>query len=177
MRLIVTALALVFMASFANAEISWQVGRFGPGTELVMKNRAETFTHIKRGAQSGVHTFDVFGAGQDYLGSYQTNDRGDILRSMAFDGAITQFVPSRCNRTVGECRFTVIHPDGFQEPRTRVTVETRDGLHYREYGLDGLMAEGELDLDKDGTPEGGWIKDKLKDKTRTTFKRVLIAMK
>lgn len=180
MRAIFAALALVFMASLAQADIAWKVDRMGAGSMLVMKDRAGALTHIKRGTEGALHVFDVYagqGARAQFAGSYKTNAKGDVVETIAFDGAVTRFVPHRCNRTVGECKFTMVHPDGFQEPRVRVTHAIRGGLEYREYGLDGLMTEGQMMVDKDGTAKDGWQRDDKKDEQKQRTKRVLLALK
>lgn len=179
MRAQIAALALIFMAPMAQADIAWKVDRFGTGSTMVMADRAGDLTHVKRGTEGALHVFDVY-AGQGrhggFAGSYKTNAQGDVVEATAFDGAVTRFVPHRCNRTVGECHFTMVHPDGFKENRVRVTQETKGGLQYREYGLDGLIAEGALQLDANGASKGGWQRKKNADEKKQKHRRVLLAM-
>ncbi|MFW2589637.1 hypothetical protein [Sagittula sp. SSi028] len=180
MRARIIALGLTFMASMAQADIAWNVDRIGAGSTMVMSDRAGELTHVKRGTQGALHVFDVFagqGGAGGFAGSYKTNARGDVVETVAFDGAVTRFVPHRCNRTVGQCNFTVVHPDGFTEPRTRVTTEVNGGLQYREYGLDGLMTEGALHLDANGTSKGGWQRQKNADEKKRRHRRIVLALK
>ena len=180
MRALLIALALTFTASLAQADIDWKVERFGAGSQLVLADRTGALTHVKRGTDGALHIFDVYagqGAAATFVGSYKTTARGDVVETIAFDGAKTRFVPHRCNRTLGDCQFTMIHPDGYAEPRSRVTKAIRGGFGYREYGLDGLIAEGQLKLDANGATKGGWKKDKPKEERKTRIKRVLIALK
>ncbi|EBA08458.1 hypothetical protein [Sagittula stellata] len=180
MRALTIALALFFMANPAHADIGWKVDRFGPGSVMVMKDRSGATTHVSRGTDGNLHVFDVYdgrGASAEFVGRYKTTARGDVVETVAFDGAVTRFVPNRCNRTEGTCRFTVIHPDGFAEPRTRVTRATRGGLRYQEFGLDGLIAEGVLTLDGNGAAKGGWTADAPNEERKLRTKRVLVALK
>lgn len=145
---------------------------------MVMKDRTGVLSHVKRGTSGDTHMFDIFaGQGRDaeYLGGYKVNARGEVIQTTAFDGAVTRYAPHRCSRTLGKCTFTVTHVDGFVEQRTRVTEATADGLRYREYGADGLMSEGALQLDQIGAAKSGWRKGPGKRKTRS--RRVMIALK
>lgn len=179
MRILILSLLVAFAASHASADITWNAGRMGPGSMLVMQDAEGAVTHVKRGTQNGLHVFDTY-AGTDrtarYIGSYTVTGRGEVTATIAADGAVTSYAPHRCTRTLGTCRFVVTHPDGFVEPRTRVTEATATGLRYREYGLDGLIAEGALDLDGMGVAKKGWRKDG-KDKRKVRTKRVRIALK
>lgn len=189
MRTLLIALALTFSASLvqadvgtssASSDIAWKVAGMGAGSTLVMKDRAGVLTHIKRGTEGALHVFDVYageGARAEFAGSYKTNAKGDVVQSVAFDGAVTQFIPNRCNRTVGECHFTMVHPDGFREQRVRVTHAIRGGLEYKEYGLGGLLTEGQLIVDKTGTAKDGWQRDDTKDEQKQRTRRVLLALK
>lgn len=180
MRGLLAALCWIFLGTVAHADIAWQLDRFGAGSMLVMKDRSGAIAHVKRGTEGTMHVFDVYkgqGPTAAFVGRYKTTPRGDVVETVAADGAVTRFVPHRCNRTLGTCSYTMVHPDGFTEPRQRVTEATRSGLRYRDYGLDGLMAEGTQDLDDTGTPKGG-VQDKRpsgEGKTRT--RRILLAMK
>ena len=180
MRALTLVLALFFTANTVHADIAWQVDRFGPGSVMVMKDRSGAMTHVARGTEGNLHVFDVYdgtGGSADFVGRYKTTARGDVVETVAFDGAVTRFVPNRCNRTEGTCRFTMIHPDGFAEPRTRVTRATRAGLRYQEFGLDGLMAEGALELDGNGAAKAGWTTDAPNEERKLRVRRVLVALK
>ncbi|MDA7423509.1 hypothetical protein [Thalassococcus lentus] len=179
MRFLILALSLAFSASVAAADISWKADRMAAGSVMVMKDSAGAITHVKRGQSGDLHVFDTFnGQGRNaaYIGSYHTNARGEVTALIAADGAVTRFAPHRCTRTVGKCSYTVIHSDGFQEQRTRITEETRNGLRYQEFGLDGLIAEGALELDEIGAAKSGWKKQRGQGR-KVRSKRVLIALK
>ena len=179
MRILIVALVLAFQTSLAAADIALRADRMAPGSMMIMQDSQGLVTHVKRGVEAGQHVFDTFagkGASAVYIGSYTTNDRGDVTAMIASDGAVTRFAPHRCNRTPGRCDFTITHVDGFKEPRTRVTEATANGLRYQEYGLNGLVAEGALDLDGNGLARKGWKKEKS-DSRKTRTKRVLIALK
>lgn len=179
MRTLILALSFALSASVAAADISWRADRMAPGSVMVMKDSAGEITHVKRGMERGEHLFDTFagrGANAAYIGSYRVNERGEVTATIAADGAVTTYSPHRCTRTLGKCQFTVTHADGFVEPRSRVTRPTRTGFEYQEFGLDGLIAEGGLELDQIGAAKKGWSKQRGQGrKTRT--KRVLIALK
>lgn len=178
MRTLITALVLSFISSMAFADIAWRAGDMGLGSVMVMKDRTGVMTHVKRGSNGDRHEFDLFaGQGQnaEFLGSYKVNGRGEVTETVAIDGAVTTYAPHRCTRTLGKCQFTVTHADGYVENRTRVTEATRGGLRYWEYGADGLMSEGAMQLDQLGAAKSGWKKGRSKRKTRT--RRVLIALK
>ncbi|MBO9464028.1 hypothetical protein TRP8649_00462 [Pelagimonas phthalicica] len=182
MRHMIAALTLTLISTFATtsatADISWRAGEMGNGSVMVMKDRSGAMTHVKRGSAGGVHLFDLYagqGSAAEFLGSYKVNARGEVTETMAIDGAVTRYTPHRCNRTLGKCQFTVTHADGYVEQRTRVTEAVRGGLRYWEYGADGLMAEGAMQLDQLGASKGGWKKGRSKRKTRT--RRIMIALK
>ncbi|WP_299921760.1 hypothetical protein [uncultured Pelagimonas sp.] len=182
MRKLIIALAFslsaTFTASVATADITWRAGDMGVGSVMVMKDRTGAMTHVKRASLGGRHVFDLFagqGKGAEFLGSYKVNDRGEVTETVAIDGAVTTYAPHRCNRSLGKCQFTVTHSDGYVETRTRVTEATRGGLRYWEYGADGLMAEGAMQLDQLGAAKSGWKKGRSKRKTRT--RRIMIALK
>lgn len=179
MRFLILALSLAFSASVAAADIGLKADRMAAGSVMVMKDSAGAITHVKRGQSGDLHVFDTFdGQGRNaaFIGSYHTNARGEITAMIAADGAVTRFAPHRCTRTVGKCSFTIIHADGFQEQRSRVTQETRNGLRYQEFGLDGLIAEGALELDHMGVVKNGWKKKRGQGR-KVRSKRVLIALK
>lgn len=178
MRSVLIACALSLSATAGVADISWHADQMGVGSVMVMKDRSGVVTHIKRDARAGEHAFDMFrGEGRDaaFLGSYTTNARGEVTRTVASDGAVTLYSPHRCTRTLGECSFQVTHADGFVEPRTRVTRAVRNGLQYQEFSLNGLVAEGGLKLDQIGAASEAWHQDAGRKKRRT--KRVLFALK
>ncbi|MBV2359260.1 hypothetical protein KUH32_05720 [Thalassococcus sp. CAU 1522] len=179
MRGLILVLALAFSGTVALADIGWNTARMTPGSVMVLKDSdGVERMHVARGHVQGLKRFDTYagrGAGATYLGSYLTTATGDVVRQIEFDGVVTQFAPHRCNRTLGECRYTITHADGFVENRVRVTRATADGLVWQEHGLDGLMAEGAIELDADGVAKGGWRKQKSGKKVRT--KRVMIALK
>ncbi len=179
MRILILALSLAFSASAAAADISWHADRMAPGSVMVMKDDAGAVTHVKRGTERGQHVFDTFagqGRGATFTGSYTVNAQGNVTTTIAPDGAVTRYRPHRCNRTPGRCAYVMIHADGFKEPRTRVTSATRSGLTYEEYGLDGLMAQGALELDRLGAAKSGWMK-RAQDRRKLRTTRVMIALK
>ncbi len=178
MRFLMLALTLAFSASSVSADIAWRAGEMADGTTMVMQdNRGTHVTHVKRGAAPGGFLFDVYGGKGvgPHLGSYVVNARGDILKTIAADGAETTFAPHRCNRTLGTCSYTMTHADGYVETRSRVTEATAKGLRYREYGLDGLMSEGSLELDHFGAAISGW-RNGQHDQRKIRTKRILIAL-
>ena len=179
MRFLMLALTLAFSASFVSADVTWRAGDMDNGTVMVMQdNRGTHVTHVKRGSVETGFLFDVYGGkgAGPRLGSYVVNARGDVLKTIAADGAVTTYAPHRCNRTMGTCSYTMTHADGFVEKRTRVTEETAQGLRYREYGLDGLMTEGGLELDAMGAAKGSWRKDR-REKRKVRTKRIMIALR
>lgn len=176
MRKTLTTFALMLAAAPAFAEITWNVAALDTGAMRIMKDRVGATTHIKRGEINGLHSFDVFegkGAAAVKMGQYQVTETGNLVAMIAVDGAETRFAPHRCSRTLGTCQFTVTHPGGFSEPRTRVTKQTSNGLRYWEYGMDGLLVEGALTLDENGTAIGGWQKENGKPKRR--IKKLTVA--
>jgi hypothetical protein len=178
MRSILVAFALSVSASAGVADISWHADQMGVGSVMIMQDWAGVTTHVKRGEPPEGHAFDMFsgeGRNSTFLGSYTTNAQGEVMKTVAADGAVTRYAPHRCTRTLGECSFTVTHADGFVEPRTRVTRAVRGGLQYQEFGLDGLMVEGGLKLDQIGAATEAWHQEAGRKKRRT--KRILIALK
>lgn len=171
-----TFLLLATMGTAAQADIAWDLDSFGAGSVMVMESRQGALTHVSRGMSGGRHVFDVYDAGQR-VGLYRTDARGGLVESVAFDGAVTQFTPSRCNRTLGACRYVVTHPDGLQEARLRVTEQTRDGLRYRVYGSDGLLREGGLTLDAHGAAKRSWTRDALGDGRKQSARRVALSLR
>jgi len=179
MRALLIALAMSLSATGSVADIAWKVDRFVAGSTMVMKGRSGALTHVKRSAQNGVHVFDVHAGTTPqgaFIGRYVTNNRGEVVQTVSADGAVTRFVPHRCSRTVGTCQFTMIHPDGYREVRSRVTEATRGGLRYQEFGLDGLMSEGALRLDANGASTGGWTRNNSGGQAKTRTRRMSIAM-
>lgn len=178
MRTLMLALAMIFTANFATADITWKVDRLSTGAVMVMQGDQGTLTHVKRGDAQGLHVFEVFdgnGPTATFIGSYSVNERGEVIQTVAVDGAVTRFAPHRCSRTVGTCRFVMTHADGFVEPRTRVTEQTKHGLAYKEYGLNGLIAEGALKLDTMGGAISSW-KRTAGEAWKVKSKRVALAM-
>jgi hypothetical protein len=178
MRNMMIAFVLAVAGTQSAADIAWNVKELTTGSVMVMQDRLGATAHVKRDSYDDLHQFDVFaGTGADaaYLGSYKVNNRGDIVETAAIDGAVTRYAPHRCNRSVGTCHFTVIHSDGFREARSRVTEETRKGLRYWEYGLDGLMTEGALTLDANGTAQNGWKRAAGQPKLKS--RRVSLALR
>ncbi|CUH79864.1 hypothetical protein [Tropicibacter naphthalenivorans] len=178
MRHIMIALALIFSATLAQADITWKVDRLGAGSVMVMKDRVAAMSHVKRGSRNGLHMFDVFeGQGQNaiFLGSYKVTAQGNVVEKITADGAVTRFAPHNCARVLGKCTFTVTHADGFREQKTRITEATRTGLRYAEYGVNGLETEGALGLDTFGAAKAGWVQTAGKKKRKS--KRVMIALK
>lgn len=162
MRALFLAALTTLIATASTADIAWKADRIAPGSVMVLDSDGDVFTHVRRAKEAELIRFDAYaGTGKtaDYVGSYLTNDRGEVVRQIDADGKVTSYAPHRCQRSVGECSFTVTHDDGFQEPRKRVTVDRGGMLEYHEYGLDGLMASGRMTLDKMGTTLSGWSKD------------------
>lgn len=157
-------------ASFAvTKDIAWKTDRMAPGSSLVLRNDDGTvFTHLRRHADDGEVRFDTFagnGPRAQFIGTYFTNDRGEVTRTLSKDGELTLFTPHRCMRTVGECRYTITHSDGVKENRVRITQATSKGLKFKEYGRHGLMHSGEQTLDRMGSNMAGWVTDHFTGRT------------
>lgn len=150
-------------ATAKGSDIAWKIDRMAPGSTLVLRNDDGTvYTHMRRNAQEGEVQFDTFagsGPAAAYIGSYFTNERGEVKRTISVDGEMTTFTPHKCMRTVGECRYTITHADGSRENRVRITEVTRRGLKFKEYGVHGLMRSGAQTLDRMGSNTAGWVKD------------------
>ena len=180
MRALVTALVATLSATPLFADIAWRTERMAPGSLMVMEDgRGEVISHVARGVQQGSFRFDTYdGKGNVpvYIGSYYTNDRGEVVRSISADGKVTRFDPHRCARTVGACSYVIIHSDGFRETRKRVTQEIALGLAWKEWGLDGLVATGALELDELGAAKTGWRKDHQSGQ-KTRSRRLMMALR
>ncbi|MDU8910729.1 hypothetical protein [Aestuariicoccus sp. MJ-SS9] len=162
MRALLLAALTTLIATASTADIAWKADRIAPGSVMVLDSDGDVFTHVRRASDTGLFRFDAYaghGKAADYVGSYLTNARGEIVRQIDADGKVTSYAPHRCQRSVGKCSYTITHADGFQEARTRVTRDTGGVLEYREYGLDGLIGSGRLTLDAMGTTLSGWRKD------------------
>ncbi|MCT4557709.1 MAG: hypothetical protein N4A61_06575 [Pelagimonas sp.] len=174
MRRTMITLALIAMGNLASADVAWNVGALKLGSVIIMKDRTGASTHIKRENNQ----FDVFAGAVsqvNFVGGYGVNSNGDLVSTTAVDGAITRYVPHNCGRTLGRCEYQVHHPGGLIETRTRVTEQTRKGLRYKEYGVDGLMTEGLATLDETGTVTGGWTR--LKGQPKLKSRRISLAVR
>ncbi|MCR8548800.1 hypothetical protein M4578_13260 [Salipiger sp. P9] len=180
MRAQILALLAGLTATPLPAEIAWQTARMAPGSLMVMEEEGGRFlSHVARGRDAGLFRFDTYeGKGETlvYVGSYFTNDRGETVRGVSAEGQVTRYVPYRCARTLGMCSYVIVHSDGFRESRERVTQETALGLAWKEWGLDGLVATGALELDRFGVARKGWRKDHRSGK-KTRSRRILIALR
>lgn len=164
MRHIISALGLLAASAFsASADISWDINRIAPGSVLTLQgNDGSVYTHLRQPAANGQAKFDTFAsdrAGGAFVGSYTTNARGEITQLTTSSGETRQFLPHRCMRTIGTCKYTIRYEDGFQENRIRVTKETGKGFTYKEYGQAGLLTSGATVLDKMGSTKSGWTKN------------------
>jgi hypothetical protein len=178
MRPVPIAALFITLAMPATADISWKADRIAPGSVLVLESDdGAVFTHMKRGAEGGEIRFDTF-AGESvagrYVGSYLTTSSGEITKTISATGAVTQFLPHRCMRTVGECRYTIVQADGSREGRVRVTRETTDGLAWQEYAAGQLVQTGALALDEMGSTKAGWSENAQSGK-RTKTRRLLVS--
>ena len=180
MRALVLAVLAALFSSQASADISWQTVRMAPGSLMVMEDeRGAVTSHVARGQAGGLFRFDTYeGRGQRavFVGSYYTNDRGEVVRSLSVDGGLTRYEPHRCARTVGVCDYVIVHPDGFRESRKRVSRETALGVAWKEWGLDGLVATGGIELDKIGAARKSWRRDHQSGR-QTRSKRIMMAVR
>lgn len=158
----VAAILAVQTATPLSADIAWQAARIAPGSLMVMGDeRGEGLSHVARGRTAGAFRFDTYEGKGDapvYAGSYNTNDRGEEVRSVSADGGIMRYEPHRCARTLGACSYVIVRSDGCRETRKRVTRETAPGLAWKDWGLDGLVATGAPELDRFGAAKTGWRK-------------------
>ncbi|MCA0997570.1 hypothetical protein [Alloyangia pacifica] len=165
MRVFFTALLAAVCASPLHADVEMETARFAPGSLLVMEDQeGRVVSHLARGEVQGLFRFDIFdGASGDapYAGRYYTDRRGEVLLSVAANGAVTRFEPDSCARTLGECEYEIVHADGRREMRIRETRRTSTGLAWAEWGNDGLIATGGTDLDDIGAPRESWQQNAL----------------
>ena len=178
LRSCATAAVTALFALPAGADIAWQTDHIGAGSVLVLESDdGAVFTHMKCGMQRGLAVFDTF-AGESvagtYVGSYLTTPRGEITQAISATGAVTEYHPHRCMRTLGDCRYTVVHPDGTREARRRVTVETSEGLAFEEFAGGVLVQRGALALDALGSAREGW-NEVARTGRKTKTRRVMVA--
>lgn len=174
----IAACALPVTSQTAQADIAWQADRIAPGSVLVLESdNGAVFTHMKRGTERGQIRFDTF-AGDSvagvYVGSYLTTPQGEITRTIGVDGEVTRYEPHRCMRTLGECRYTIVHADGSREGRVRVTQKTAQGLAWREFARGGLVQTGAQALDEMGSTKGGW-RENAQTGQRVETRRIMAA--
>ncbi|MBO29298.1 MAG: hypothetical protein CML61_11190 [Rhodobacteraceae bacterium] len=144
-----------------ESDIAMQMAKIGIGSVVTIANSAgEVFTHVHEGRHDGLWELRSF-AGRtrtgESLGSLFLDDRGQIVRQVDSDGAVTRFEPHRCMRTVGECTYTRIAPDGTREQRRRITTPIPGGFTYVIEGPGGLRLEGMAKLDRMGWIKRGWF--------------------
>ncbi|WP_303435993.1 hypothetical protein [Salipiger sp. 1_MG-2023] len=179
MRAILLSAILTLASAPLHADIAFQAARMTPGSLMVIEDGHGAFqSHVARGQQDGLFRFDTYeskGKRPVFLGSYYTNDRGEVVREVTAEGLITRFEPYRCARTMGRCAYVIIHSDGFREIRQRVTRETALGLAWKEWGLDGLVSTGALELDQLGAAMKGWARDHQSG-VKTRSRRILLAL-
>lgn len=178
--LFLTILAALSVSQASAADISWKTEFMAPGSLMVMEDEAGgVISHVARGLEDDLYRFDTYEGQSDravFVGAYFTNDRGEVIRSLSADGEMTRFEPYRCARTLGMCSYVIVHSDGFRENRRRLTQETRMGIAWKEWGLDGLVASGAQELDKIGATKTGWSLDHISG-TRTHSRRILMAVR
>ncbi|EAU46427.1 MULTISPECIES: hypothetical protein [Salipiger] len=180
MRAFVLSIAVVLAATPLSGDIAWQTGRMAPGSVMVMAEQGgPVLSHVAQGRDGGLFRFDTYegkGTAPVYHGSYYTNDRGEVVRSVTAEGQVTEYEPHRCARTLGTCSFVILHSDGFRETRRRVTRETVLGLAWTEWGLDGLVSSGALELDGLGVARTGWQRDHRSGRS-TLSRRILMTLR
>lgn len=161
--LVLAAFLATLSLAPAQADISWKTDEIAPGSALVLKNSdGRVFTHVRRASKGSLIRFDAFAGRSErgaYVGSYLTNARGEILRTIAADGSETDYEPHKCNRSRGRCTYIIQTPDGVKIMRTRITEATPEGLKFQEYEAGKLVASGVVKLDRFGSSAGGWTVD------------------
>ncbi|KAA8614120.1 hypothetical protein [Salipiger aestuarii] len=172
--------AILTLASVPlHADIAWKTARMAPGSLMVMEDGHGAYqSHVARGQTNELFQFETYeskGNTPVFLGSYYTNDRGEVVRDVTADGRITRYEPHRCARTMGRCAYVIVHFNGFREARQRVTRETALGLAWKEWGLGGLVSTGALELDQLGAAMKGWARDHLSGE-KTQSRRILMAL-
>ena len=103
MRAFVLSIAVVLAATPLSGDIAWQTGRMAPGSVMVMAEQGgPVLSHVAQGRDGGLFRFDTYegkGTAPVYHGSYYTNDRGEVVRSVTAEGQVTEYEPHRCART------------------------------------------------------------------------------
>ncbi|EPX82799.1 hypothetical protein [Salipiger mucosus] len=180
MRRVAVLLAALAVAGAARADIAWQTMRMAPGSLMVIEDEdGGVVSHVARGREGGLFRFDTYEGREArvvFAGSYYTTQRGEVVREVSAGGAVTRFEPFRCARTAGVCDYVILHPEGFRELRRRVTLETPGGLAWKEWGLDGRIATGALELDRIGAALSGWRRDHRSGR-RIRSRRILMALR
>lgn len=84
---------------------------------------------------------------------------GNYLKWQRADGFEVQYAPHDCTRVIGECCYTQTDSNGNTEQRTRVTLATRRGFKFTEFGSDGKeLFGGKIGLIENGFAGTGFVK-------------------
>lgn len=156
--------AILAHTTAANAQdISFKMKEIAKGSTVTIRNSdGKIFTHQHLGKINNTYAYKTFSGRQasgDPLGTYFANERGELTRSEDRNGAVTRWKPHRCMRTLGQCRYTRILPDGSRQKRIRVTEATKDGFKYAIYENSGeLVLSGWAKIDKFGWSKQGAYK-------------------
>lgn len=90
------------------------------------------------------------------LNTWVTNSKGEMIQSVTSQGAVTRWVPHRCNRSLGRCAYVRIRPDGTRDHRYRMTKAISGGFEYSVFERDGRPAlQGIALLDQMGWTKTG----------------------
>lgn len=148
--------AVILQAAAVDAQdISIKMQEITRGSTVTIRNSdGKVYTHQHLGKIRGVYAFRTFSgrrAKGHPLGTYFTNVRGELMRAEDRNGAVTKWEPHKCMRTLGQCRYTRILPDGTRQKRTRITEATEDGFRYAIYEDSGeLVLSGWAKIDQFG---------------------------
>lgn len=160
--------ALMIAAGQGRADITMRMTEIGIGSTVVMVNsEGQSFTHVHHGRKDGLYelrSFEGRNRSGTYLGSIFMDAKGQIVRQVAPNGDVIEFRPHRCMRTEGTCRYTRVAADGSREERVRITTPTEDGFLYMIANEDGVVLEGEVELDHMGWSRSGWFRNRLTGK-------------
>lgn len=160
---------LLMMSGISSAtaqDITWHLGKFGPGSYVIIKTTGNgsnsTYRHLYQGKSGKLHmvatTVGKNGAKKPVFVSYM-DDMGNVVKVVRPDGSAIRYVPHDCKRVEGACQYTEIRENGQRSKFLRVNTPEPGGFSFKIFDTSKkLIRYGEQKVDKFGTAGDGWQK-------------------
>lgn len=150
-------------AQLSAQDIRWKPETLKKGDFVVIDQGAgKQVAHVFRGKKGRgylLETYDTSRPKSEAPFRTVLDRNGNYLDWTRPDGYKLKFRPHDCTRTLGQCHYTQVFPDGRKEGRTRITKATNAGLEFKEYDAKGkFFLSGTFALDARGNAGTGWVK-------------------